>query len=269
MGLFNFFKKKDSGESKQPIQKQQQQKLSFSDKNGNEITAEELSQSTGRYRYEMIGANDASEQAMILHNEARQVGQSGDYDQAIEKLLSAHAASPNWPYPLYDLAFTYLLKDDFENALKYYQMTDALAPNGFFTSKTAVFTLEKEQEGVFDKGLYRNYMSLEWVQDPKQKAEFLETLVSKFPTYAPLWKDYANTLDGQERINALEKGLELDCDIETEGSLKVNKALAIDYINNDKEGAINILLEVIFIKASTSGNVELAKFVLNNIGQRK
>ncbi|MFD2565787.1 tetratricopeptide repeat protein [Pseudotenacibaculum haliotis] len=266
MGLFNFFKKKKVGnEPKQPVQEQKPPTLKFTDKNGNEITTEELAQATGRYQYEMIGVNNASEEAMVLHNEARQFGQAGEYDLAIEKLFLAHERSPKWPYPLYDLAFTYMLKDDYDNALKYYQMTDVLAPNGFFTSKIAVFTLKKEQEGVFEKGLYRNYITLEWVQDPEQKAEFLDVLVTKFPNYAPYWKDYANTLDGEERINALEKGLQLDCDVETEGSLKINKALAIDYIQKDTEGAINILLEVIFDKSSTFGNVELAKFVLKNI----
>ena len=69
-----------------------------------------------------------NEQANVLHLEAREAGQAGNYDLAIQKLKEAMALEPSWPYPVYDLAFTYLLKGDFTNALKYYKETDALEP---------------------------------------------------------------------------------------------------------------------------------------------
>lgn len=268
MGLFNFFKKKNVKDSIDVSLEYNNDPISFKDDKGNVITKEELSKSTGRFSYEITGIDEASDLSKKLHDEARQYGQSGEYDKAIKKLKLANEESPLWPYPLYDLAYTYLLQDDYDNALKYYKLTDELAPRGFFTSKTAVYTLENERTGKFEKGFYNNYIKLEWVTDQDQKNEFIEILISKFPEFPPLWKDYSSRLEGQERIQALEKGLKLNPDVETKGMLLINKALAIDYINKDTKGAIKILTEVIFDEEATYGSIELAKFVLNSISNK-
>ncbi len=88
---------------------------------------------------------------------------------AIEKLKKANELAPNWAYPVYDLAYTYLLMQDFPNALKYYARTDNRKPRGFFTAKTAHWSLKKEKEGAFQEGLYFNYMQIEWVNTDEEK----------------------------------------------------------------------------------------------------
>lgn len=141
----------------------------FTDSSGKQISKEELSKSTGKFDFQIYGAEGVPEIAKQLHNQARTFGQMGDHSKAIETLLKAHELAPKWPYPLYDLAYTYLIQDDSENALKYYRLTDELAPRGFFTSKTALFTLEKEKKGEYPSGIYQLYMSLEWIDDPEVK----------------------------------------------------------------------------------------------------
>lgn len=242
-------------------------KIEFTDLTGNKISKDELSKSTGTFNYEIYGIESVSNIAKSLHSQAREFGQKGDYKNAINKLEKANEEAPNWAYPLYDLAYTYLLQDDYENALKYYQLTDKVAPNGFYTSKTALNTLEKEKKGEFNKGLYKTYLSLEWIDNTTEKQEMIKLLVQKFPTFAPAWKEYSNIIEGDERMKAIEKGLSLNPDIETKGLLLVNKALMINEKGNLKK-ATELLTEVIFDKNTTFGNLEMAKFVLNSITEK-
>jgi len=109
--------------------------------------------------------------AKALHIEARELGQYGKYDLCIDKLEKAIKIEPTWAYPIYDLAYTYLLKGDFDSALKFYKKTDDLEPQGFFTTKTALYSLEGEKSGKFPKGLYIAYMQIEWTHDINEKFE--------------------------------------------------------------------------------------------------
>ncbi|WP_282149266.1 tetratricopeptide repeat protein [Algibacter lectus] len=240
--------------------------IEFTDNNGNKISKEELKNSTGIFNYEIYGIEGVSDLAKSLHSQARQYGQSGNYQKAIKNLEQANKEAPNWAYPLYDLAYTYLLQDDYENALKYYQLTDKVAPKGFYTSKTALYTLEREKARELQKGLYKSYLSLEWIDNQTEKNEMINLLVQKSPSFAPAWKDYSSLLEGKQRLNAIEKGLEQNPDMETKGMLLINKALVINEDGNNKK-ASEILTNVIFDKNSTFGNIEMAKFVLNNISE--
>ncbi|WP_298514784.1 tetratricopeptide repeat protein [uncultured Kordia sp.] len=259
----------ESGEkTKKETESHSNSRIEFTDDKGNKISKEELANSTGTFNYEIYGIEGVSDAAKSLHRQARQLGQTGDYKNAIEKLNQATKAAPNWPYPLYDLAYTYLLQDDHENALKYYELTDKIAPKGFYTSKTALHTLQLEHQGALQKGLYKSYLTLEWIENPAEKKEMLKLLVDKFPSFAPGWKDYSNFLEGKERLNAIEKGLEQNPDSETKGILLINKALVLNEKGNFKE-ASTLLTDVIFDTNSTFGNIEMAKFVLNNISENK
>ncbi|WP_299213112.1 tetratricopeptide repeat protein [uncultured Aquimarina sp.] len=264
LALLLFNSCKNNGQESSSSKMESNTKIEFTDSLGNKISKDELAKSTGSFNYEVFGIGNVPKSAKLLHNQARQHGQKGDYKKAIETLNLACKEAPDWVYPVYDLAYTYLLKDDYDNALKYYRLTDSLAPKGFYTSKTALHTLEKEKKGDLKQGLYKMYISLEWINDPKEKLEMTELLVSKFPTFAPGWKEYSSLLEGEKRRNAIEKGLELESDIETKGMLLINKALMIDQ-EGDKKQSIELLTNVIFDSNSTYGNIELAKFVLNNI----
>lgn len=93
-------------------------------------------------------------------------------------------------------------------------------------------------------------------------------VTDSFPNYAAGWKEYSNLVDGTERENAINTGLELETDIETRGILLINKALL--YSNKgEKEKAINILGEIILDPMSSLGNVELDRFALKSLTDNK
>lgn len=206
-------------------------------------------------------SREINPQAQALHHEARLLGQSGKYDIAIGKLEEAMRLQPDWPYPVYDLAFTYLLKGDVANALKYYNITDNIAPGGFFTTKTAIYALRGEQEGKFPGGIYLAYMQIEWANDTDVKIEIARAIAAKVPEFAPAWKVLGSLLNNrQERLSAIEKGLALLPDAETFGNLIINKALVYD-LEGRKEEAKKLLSELISSEETSITNVELAKFV--------
>ncbi|MHA1977943.1 MAG: tetratricopeptide repeat protein [Candidatus Hodarchaeales archaeon] len=237
----------------------------FKDGQGNIIKREDLLNMTGKTNYEIIGIENISQRAKELHQKARVYGQSGNYAKAIELLEEAHRAAPKWPYPLYDLAFTYLLKQDFRNAFLNYEKVDKLAPKGFFTSKVALYTLKKERRGELPQGMYLAYLQLEWIDDPKEKRDKVNLLIEHFPNYSPAWKELFYLLtDTSERKKAIESGLKTNPDPETKGVLLINKALLFDMENKTQE-AIKILGELIFNSNSTLATIELARFTLSSV----
>lgn len=263
MSLFNFFRKKGKKEeSKNPNQ------LIFKDDHGNEISMSDLEGVTGRYNWEIVGDKKIPNEAIVLHQEARQHGGKGEYDEGIDKLLKANQIAPEWAYPVYDLGYTYLLRQDSPNALKYYERTDQLEPRGFFTAKTAYWSLKKEETGEYPKGLYLAYMQIEWKNSEEEKLQLAKAILEKFPNYAPAWKEIASkSNDNKERLSAIEKGLKSNPDLETKGMLLINKAL-IDDVEGDTSHAKIILGELIFDKESTVANIEMAKFVLSSIATK-
>ena len=203
-----------------------------------------------------------SEKAQTLHQQARELGAEGKYDQAIAQLKAAHDLAPTWPYPVYDLAFTYLLMRDYDNAREYYKKTIELSPRGFFTAITAHDTLLKEAQGVLPEGTYAAYMSLEWTDDINQKSQIVNALVTRLPMFAPGWKEYALMCDDEnEKLRALDKGLAADPDRETEGILYVNKAITL-YNQGETLEAIRLLQDMTVRSETTLANEALAKQVL-------
>ncbi|MCR9141631.1 MAG: hypothetical protein NXI24_05205 [bacterium] len=237
----------------------------FRSEDGRVITREELAGVSGTIHYEIPGDDRVPDAVRDLHEQARQAGGAGDYGRAEELLRLAMEGAPTWPYPPYDLAFTYLLQDDAEQALRYYQETDRLAPRGFFTTKTAVDTLGKEAAGAFPPGLYRAYVQLEWIDDRQQQIEFLVQLTEQVPLFAPAWKDLAGHLDDQsERLAALETGLSHSPDATTKSMLLVNRGLALDQLGR-REEAIATLGAVALDEDTAPDARHLAKFALQSI----
>lgn len=88
------------------------------------------------------------------------------------------------------------------------------------------------------------YVGLEWQSDPKKKAEAVIAINAKVPSFAPGWKERANIESTERsRMEAIEKGLKAEPDLETRGFLLINKAIILSN-NGKKEEAINILGEL-------------------------
>lgn len=243
-------------------------RLIFKDSLGHILNESDLANATGQVNYQVMENKAIDPKAQSLHQEARALGQEGKYDLAITKLNEAISIEPAWAYPTYDLAFTYLLKGDYENALKFYKKTDELEPRGFFTAKTAIYALEGEKAGKFPKGLYINYMQIEWTEDRSKKLGLAKTITQQAPEFAPAWKELSGLSDDKkERLNAIEQGLSEHPDAETKGMLLINKALILDSDGN-KEEARRLLGDLIFSPDVTRGNVAMAKFTLKTISEK-
>jgi tetratricopeptide (TPR) repeat protein len=244
-----------------------QAEVIFRSKDGKVLTVEDLDQATGNYDFEIVGGGDyeISVEANRLHQQGRQLGAAGKYEESSDCFLKAHQLAPKWPYPLYDLAYNYLLKEDFEKAREYYTKTVELAPRGFFTAITALDTLEREAAGDLPERTYLSYLSLEWVEEGEQKSQMVKLLTEKYPDFAPGWKEYALLCEAPaDSLAAIEKGLTADPDAETEGILLLNKAMTLNEMGQHAE-AVDILGNLAVDPSTTFGNEQLAKQMLRRI----
>ncbi|NLY00137.1 MAG: tetratricopeptide repeat protein [Rhodopirellula sp.] len=232
---------------------------------GRELTFADLADATGTFEYKIVGAGQIPPEANSLHQKGRQLGASGDYDGAIRALAEAQLFAPDWPYPTYDMAFTYLLMKDFAKAREYYRKTVEMSPRGFFTAITALDALDREACGDLPEGTYAAYIALEWVSDPEQKATVVSQMTDKFPTFAPVWEEYATLChDPKERLAAIGKGLAAKPDRETKGMLLINKALTLNE-QGDTGSAKAIHGNLALDPETAFGNEHLAKQTLGFI----
>jgi tetratricopeptide (TPR) repeat protein len=211
---------------------------------GRVITRADLDKASGVVNWEITSKSHVSNAARELHQRGRDAGSSGRYDDALRLLAQAAEAAPSWPYPVYDAAFTCLLKGDQVSALRYYRKTLELAPNGFFTALTAAHYLGLESEHRLPTGTYLAYVSLEWLTSTEERAERIDKIAKRSPGFAPIFKEKALRVeDPAGRLSLLERGLSLDPDPETRGFLLINKAIVLSQLSR-KEEAIAILGEL-------------------------
>jgi tetratricopeptide (TPR) repeat protein len=184
----------------------------------------------------MTADDGTPDEAVAAHEEGRRLGAKGKYKKALAEFARAAELAPEWPYPPYDAAFTYLLMNDDAAALASYEQVDRLAPRGFFTSKTAVWALRQESLGCFPPGTYREYLSMDWASSPKQEAKIARSLVDRHPDYAPAYMKLANlTPDPEQRLAVLDAGLAADPDVETLGMLRLNRAAVLQTLDRADE----------------------------------
>lgn len=191
-------------------------------------------------------------EAQALHEEGRKAGSAGDSGRALELFSRAHQLAPDWAYPPYDMAFTYLLHGDLEQAEKWYALVDQLEPRGFFTSKTFLDTIRRERGGELPAGFSKAFAMLEWMPEEEQRRT-LQQIVKRWPGFAPAWKQLAALLDDDDaRLAALDRGLAAHPDDETYGMLVMNRALALGRRGQLAEGR-RLLRDLIVDKRCTTG----------------
>lgn len=216
------------------------ERIVFRDASGRVLTERDLKGSGGPVRWEIIGGDAVPAEAARLRARARDAGANGDYFRALDLLDEAQALAPAWPYPVYDAAYTYLLLDEPAMAEELYARVDQMAPRGFFACKPSLDTLRREREGELFPGFAKAYAMAQWLDPPSQRS-LLESVTSKFPGFAPAWKDLAALLDDDAgRLRAIERGLAGRPDPQTLGLLLVNKALILAN-NGSRDEAISIL----------------------------
>jgi len=201
--------------------------LVFTDAEGRTLTPEEVLQARGKIRWEIRFDGPLNPDAERLHQEGRAAGAKGDFDRAIALFTQASALNPDWPYPIYDRAFSHLLKKEFELARVDYRKVLELSPKGFFKAAETLDMLDREAAGEFPAGLSIGIATLPDMPADMQRS-IAEHLVEKFPSCPAGWQTHANYLeDPTARLAAIASGLAARPDPDTRGFLSVNKALVL------------------------------------------
>lgn len=244
-------------------------KMVLRDEEGRELLPGELANFTGKIRWEIVSGETVPSKAQELHSLARREGEAGNYVKALELLRQASKEAPDWPYPVYDAAYTYLLMGDGNNALQNYEAVARMAPRGFFTSMTAVHYLRRETSGALEPGTYKDYLLLEPVDDVVKKRTILEGMVKRAPTFAPAWMALAVLLEDEAaRLDAIEAGLSHEPDEETKGSLLINQALSLNR-QGKRDEAMRILGELAVDPKAPLSVEEQAKLWLELVQREK
>lgn len=244
-------------------------RIVFRDADGHTLTEQDMARATGTFDWSVVGDVHATARARELHEMGREEGQRGNYSRALGLFKQASEAAPLWPYPVYDAAFTHLLRGDTAEAEHLYRRVDQMAPRGFFTAKTAVDCLRRERAGDLKPGTYQAYVSLEWVEDREQKRTILEQVVKAYPRFPAAWKELAVLRpDDVVKLDAIERGLSENPDGETKGVLLINKAIILDR-QGQRDAATRILGDLALDPQSTLATESLARFTLRNMLARK
>jgi tetratricopeptide (TPR) repeat protein len=226
------------------------------------LAVADLKDTDGKVKFQIVGGISVPPEASRLHEQGRRLGQEGKYDQAIELYELASQLAPDWPNPIYDAAWTYLLEGDGEKAMEYYAKVNEMAPRGFFTALAAVDTLRREQAGIVREGTYRTIVQLEGIEDRAQKRIVLQRILQDAPQLPVAWKELALLLDDDEAsLEAISKGLSHQPDPETKGILLFNRA-GILYRQGKKNEAIEILGQLALDPRSTLQIEHLARTAL-------
>ena len=240
----------------------------FTDSQGRKVTLEEINSANGSYKYEVLGGEKIPAEANLLHQQGRAAGAKGDYAGAIKLFEQATQLAPDWPYPGYDAAFTYLLMNDPVNAKKFYKKTVELEPRGYFTAITALDSLEREEKGEIPQGTYLAYLFIEDLKTPEEKLAAAKKILGRVPSFAPTWKEVAvYSEDVAEQDSAMEKALSLNPDPETKGVLEINRASHL--FKKDPKQAVKTLSELILDPKSTYGTQQMAKITLGILMKEK
>jgi len=240
----------------------------FTDGDGRLLAPEELPGPTGHVKWEVRYSAKIDPEAERLHVEGRLAGEKGDFGAAIALFTQAAALEPAWPYPIYDRAFSHLLKKEFDDALGDFLKTLELSPKGWFIAATAADMLTREAAGEFPRGLYAAFATLE--QMPReQRGSIAAQLVQQFPTHAPAWELHAQFVENPAaKLEAIDRGLAARPDPDTRDSLLIQKALTLDVLG-ERERALKILEPMTASIGDSFGTQPKAFLALAMIRSRK
>ncbi len=167
----------------------------------------------------------AFDKAVQLHQQGRASGEAGNFQEALALFQQARELAPQWPFPLYDTAYTYLLMGDAAKALAVFEQVDKLEPQGFAETKRLVECLRREKAGRIPKGTYRKFLDVMRSRSPEELERKLRALTKAAPGFYPAWRElipFGKDLDEQDKL--LARALSLEPDAQSKGELLVYKA---------------------------------------------
>ena len=239
-------------------------KMLFTDTSGNPVTRYDFRTGTGGLKWFISGPVPAKE-ICDQWETARRVAQSGDLHSAAELFQSVAFQAADWPDAYFDLAYTYLLLGDADSAFGFYMRTDSLVPDGFFSTKTAIYTLLLEKDGQLPHGFYRTFAEIE-DSDPARKRSFFSQLVLDYPWYPPSYAQLLSVGDSDaEKLETIGKALLLALDRDSKGKLYLEWAL-VNIRGNKGVQAKELLAKILTDDEFTFYYKELSRFVVASMG---
>jgi len=167
-------------------------KILFLDSQGRSLTGSDLANLSETVNWGVYSDSQIPAEAQRLHDLGRAAGQRGEYQIAVKFFERAAKIAPDWPYPVYDHAYTRLLLGDCARAYALYLQVDGMAPRGFFSVKTAIFCLLRESQGLLPVGTYLEFVKLESIDDTTVRAVTVTRMTQALPLFAPGWKARAS-----------------------------------------------------------------------------
>jgi tetratricopeptide (TPR) repeat protein len=217
--------------------------LVIEDESGATLAPDEFRQYKGRIKWQVVGGPDVPAEARRLQQEGRTAGERKEFDLAVQLFTEAATVDPSWPQPLYDRAFTHLLKGDRTAALDDYQAVMELAPDGFFGTRQFIDLLAREMSGELPEGFAVTFDSIQWLP-AEQQAHVLAQLVERFPSCAVAWCEWSRHESNLERrLEILDKGLSANGDPDTRAALRVNKGLVLINLGQSDAGKALLVSE--------------------------
>ena len=237
----------------------------FRDDRGRMLELDDLDSARGRLEWEIRSHGAVPPDATALHRQGREAGSRGDYEDSVSTLTKAAALAPSWPYPVYDRAFTHMLKGDFDSALADYRRTIELAPDGFFTAAQSVDMLTREAAGEFPSGLYATFVTHGQVLAEVERRNIAEQIVEKYPGFTPAWEALADLVDDDsKRLEIIDRALATRPDRSTKGMLQIKKAITFSRVGESAR-AVSLLRQLSSDQESAPVTEAMARFALARI----
>lgn len=239
----------------------------YKDKAGRVLTEGDVKDSFGRLRAIVVLQGGPHSLKAIQLRYAAERAHDKDNETALRYYQAAADESPRWPYPTYTAATIYLDQKNYAKAYEFYRRVDRLSPRGFLRTRTALYTLEQEQQGKLPVGTYLLLTQLEWMfaLDMKKATKTALDMTARRPDFAPGWQELAKLEDDPaKRLVLIEKGLSKNPDVETRGALLVAKAEALAERGN-KAVALQMLGDLALDPASTGETETLAKSAIGRM----
>lgn len=255
----------------QPLHAQTATDVIHTDKAGRVLTFGDVNRSFSRLRTAALFQGKPSSKARRLKELGDEASRKKDYETAHRHYEAAAEASPQWPYPVYRSAQTYLKEGNIAKAYEFHRRVDSLSPRGFLRTWTILPTLQLELQGKLPSGtaqrLFRS--EFEWVDEKKAWKQAAVELTTRYPDFATGWQEMARVEDDPvKRLQFIEKGLRKDPDPETRGWFLVTKAETLAE-RGDKAAALRMLGDVALDPTSTAEAEMLAKHTIETMLSKK
>lgn len=238
----------------------------YTDSDGQQLKLADLVDYDGVVHWLLVGGPEVPQEAHAMHDEGREAGAQGDYTRAHELLYQAQRLVPDWPYPLYDKAWTYALEGQLEAAEETYARVNEMVPRGFMTALAAEDILRRENRGDVPEGTFLTYTGLDWMPEERRQLAAQE-LIEHATTSPQVWLLAASREENPERrLELAQRGLDLRPDPDTRGHLHLVRARALLDLGLESE-AVAQLHEILTDPYLTYSVEAEATLILSALGE--